>query len=201
MCGQPQHALEALPEPAYSYLLGLYLGDGYIVAAKKRVYRLSVTLDRKYPGIVRECKEAMATVMPRSKVSIVRRRDENADEVLSWSRAWPCLIPQHGPGRKHERRIALTRWQQNIVDREPKRFLRGLIHSDGCYSVNTIRHPENTYVYPRYLFSNRSKDIRQIFCDSCDQLDIEWRQMNQWTISVARHESVAVMDEFIGPKE
>jgi hypothetical protein len=39
-----------------------------------------------------------------------------------------------------------------------------------------------------------------IKCDACDQLAIEWRVMNATDISVARHESVAIMDEFIGPK-
>lgn len=78
--------------------------------------------------------------------------------------------------------------------------MRGLIHSDGSYSVKSVRHPARTYVYPRYLFSNRSDDIKRIFCDACDQLGIEWRVMNKWTISIARCESVAPMDEFIGPK-
>jgi hypothetical protein len=92
-------------------------------------------------------------------------------------------------------------WQRKIVECHPGRLLRGLIHSDGCLSVNTIRHPKKTYVYPRYLFSNRSDDIRRIFCDACDQLGIEWRVMNRWNISVARHESIALLGEFVGQKE
>ena len=28
---------------------------------------------------------------------------------------WPCLIPQHGPGRKHERPIVLEDWQRQIL--------------------------------------------------------------------------------------
>src|SRR5438094_4892676 len=30
VCGHPVHDYEALPEPEYSYLLGIYLGDGTI---------------------------------------------------------------------------------------------------------------------------------------------------------------------------
>jgi len=41
------------------------------------------------------------------------------------SNAWPCLFPQHGPGRKHERKIELAPWQEAIVDREPEQFIRG----------------------------------------------------------------------------
>jgi hypothetical protein len=67
-------------------------------------------------------------------------------------------------------------------------------------SPNTIRHPKKTYSYPRYNFTNRSDDIRGIFCDACDLLGIEWRVMNSWDISIARREAVARLDEFVGPK-
>jgi hypothetical protein len=66
--------------------------------------------------------------------------------------------------------------------------------------MNSIKHPKRTYSYPRYQFSNRSADIRAIFCEYCDKLSIEWRQMNRFNPSVARAESVARMDEFVGPK-
>src|SRR6186997_3051733 len=39
----------------YVYLLGLYLGDGTISAHPRDVYRLRISLDRKYPAIVEEC--------------------------------------------------------------------------------------------------------------------------------------------------
>ena len=79
-------------------------------------------------------------------------------------------------------------------------LLRGLIHSDGCRCLNIFHHPKKTYSYPRYTFTNRSDDIRRIFCDTCDLLGIEWRVMNAWNISVARRDSVARMDELVGPK-
>jgi hypothetical protein len=56
------------------------------------------------------------------------------------------------------------------------------------------------YAYPRYQFSNRSEDIKQLFCEACDRLGVEWRRMNAYTISVARHRGVALLDEFVGPK-
>jgi hypothetical protein len=79
-------------------------------------------------------------------------------------------------------------------------LIRGLIHSDGSRSTNTIRHPAKTYTYPRYLFCNHSDDIRAIFCEHLDLLGIPWRRMNRWNVSVARREAVARLDEFVGPK-
>jgi hypothetical protein len=149
---------------------------------------------------VSECREAIEAVMPRGRVSIQFRFGGTCAWVINSSKQWPCLLPQHGAGKKHERVIELTNWQQTVVDRHVRHFLRGLIHSDGCRSINTIRHGARVYKYPRYNFSNRSDDIRRIFCDACDLLGIEWRVMNASNISVARRASVARLDEFIGPK-
>jgi hypothetical protein len=78
--------------------------------------------------------------------------------------------------------------------------VRGLIHSDGCRAINRIRGRRGTYEYPRYEFSNRSQDIRRIFCDTCDALGVDWRIMKRDVISIARRASVAKLDAFIGPK-
>jgi len=164
------------------------------------VLELRVFLDRAYPVIVDECAAAMGLVMSANKVGVFRHPHERMDEVSSFSRHWPCLFPQIGPGPKHKRRIALEPWQLRIVDRHPGRLLRGLIHSDGCRVQNKIRHPKKTYTYPRYFFSNRSRDIQAIFCDACDRLGVKWRQDGHWDISVARSESVRILDRHIGPK-
>jgi hypothetical protein len=56
------------------------------------------------------------------------------------------------------------------------------------------------YEYPRCQFSNRSDDIRRIFTGACDALGIEWRRWTRLHISVAKKESVALLDSFVGPK-
>jgi hypothetical protein len=199
-CSESAEFLPGITVFAYAYLLGLYLGDGLVSQGRRNVYRLRVFLDRAHPVIVDECGAAMSLVMPASKVGVFPHRNENLDEVSSYSRHWPCLFPQQGPGLKHNRRIALEPWQQRIAERFPGRIARGLIHSDGCRVQNKIRHPKKTYFYPRYFFSNRSKDIKAIFCDACDRLGVQWRQDGPWNISVARSESVQILDRHIGPK-
>jgi hypothetical protein len=199
-CSATAPFVPCLTVHAYAYLLGLYLGDGWIASHARGVYRLRIFLDRSYPLIVAECEAAVSIVMPASKAAVYRRKRENLDEVGSYSQHWLHLFPQHAPGRKHQRRIALESWQQRTVDRYPGRLLRGLIHSDGCRVTNRIRHPKKIYEYPRYFFSNRSHDIQRIFCDACDRLEIGWRQDGPWNISVARREAVAIMDRHVGPK-
>lgn len=198
-CGQRRHRFGELPKEKHAYLLGLYLGDGCISTQRRRVFRLRITLDSKYPGIVRECVLAIEAVMPLNRVGRLERPD-NAVEVGCSSRAWPCLIPQSGPGKKHSRRIKLTGWQRSLIRGHEQALLKGLIHSDGSRFTNTIRHPGATYYYPRYCFSNKSGDIRAIFGETCDELGIAWRAMGPEQISIAQAESVALMDQFVGPK-
>jgi hypothetical protein len=116
-------------------------------------------------------------------------------EVSAYSKSWPCLFPQHGPGRKHHRAIELAEWQRELVARDPRPLLRGLIHSDGCRFINTGRQ----WSHPRYSFSNLSDGIRQIFCDACDLLALHWTTAGN-TIYVSRKADVATLDGFIGPK-
>ncbi len=125
-----------------------------------------------------------------------RIRQIGCHEVYSNSKHWICMFPQHGAGPKHQRRIVLAQWQQQIVDRYPAPFLRGLIHSDGCRVLNWV----NNTPYSRYHFSNTSDDIRALFGRACDRLGVDWRPNNATNLSVAKRASVNFLDEFIGPK-
>jgi hypothetical protein len=199
MCAVYAGAPERLPAASYAYLLGAYLGDGYVVRTRRDVYRLRVSCDLLHINIAWWIALAVEDVRGRRGALQLRARSPVID-VSSYWKHWPCVFPQHGPGRKHTRRIALTPWQQRIVDAHPDQLLRGLIHSDGCRTINRIRHPQKTYTYVRYQFTNASADIRAVFCEACDALGVEWRRMKEQDISVARRASVAKLDAFIGPK-
>jgi hypothetical protein len=192
-CGGAAHSYAELPEE-YVYLLGLYLGDGCVSRHARDVYRLRVTLDLAYPGIIAACVRAMEQVLPHGqRVALVPRK--GCCDVAAYWKGWPCLLPQHRPGRKHERAIVLADWQEALVDRYPGALLRGLIHSDGCRFINT----GTNWVNPRYSFSNRSDDIRSIFCDACDRLGLRYTTC-PYTVYVSRKDDVAALDDFIGPK-
>src|SRR5688572_7507744 len=119
----------------YAYLLGQYLGDGCISEGRRSVFRLRIAMCDAYPRIREECELAIRLVMPGRRVGAIQR--EGCTEVYCDARHWPCVFPQHGPGRKHERPILLSRWQEEIVyDRHPGFLVRGLIHSDGWRGIN-----------------------------------------------------------------
>jgi len=185
---------------AYAYLLGLYLGDGHIVSKRKQ-HRLSVFCDARHEGLVGAAEQAMRKVMPLPSVN--RRHTQGCVEVKSYSKHWPCLFPQHGPGKKHERRIVLEPWQQDIVDAHPWEFIRGLIHSDGCritnWTTRLIGGERKRYEYPRYFFTNLSEDVIRLFTDTLDQVQVEWKA-NGHNISIARKASTALLDTHVGPK-
>ena len=56
------------------------------------------------------------------------------------------------------------------------------------------------YPYVRYSFSNRSADIKHIFCEYLDVLGVHWTEANAANIQIARKESVEILERIIGPK-
>jgi hypothetical protein len=195
--GCPRCEGAALDEPAYAYLLGLYLGDGWI-SEGPRTYRLRIVQDARYSELIRLAKRMVVRVRGGgTKVGTSKR--VGCVEIYSCWKHWPCLFPQHGPGRKHHRTIALADWQERIVQTYPRQLVRGLIHSDGCRTINRVWNGK--YSYPRYFFTNNSEDILRIFRDACDVVGIHHRNSKPNTISVARREDVAGLDAFIGPKK
>lgn len=180
----------------YAYVLGFYLGDGCIAQAA-RTFSLRLSLDAKYPGVIAEARAALETMFPDNPVNLQFVRPRRNTAVLGvWNRHLPCVFPQHGPGKKHDRRIALESWQSAIVERAPWPLLRGLIHSDGCRFVNRT----GRYEYPSYAFCQVSHDIRGIFTSACDLVGIQYRDHGR-SVRMNRRATVALMDRHIGGKK
>jgi hypothetical protein len=178
----------------YAELLGLYLGDGWIAhASRTRILRIA--LDASYPAIVDRTARNLRQTFPGSPVRVVARHDGRMLVPTVHHGHLPCLLPQHGPGPKHARPIALEGWQQEAVDAAPWRLLRGLLHSDGCAYVNRT----GRYSYLSWDFSNRSGDILDLFCVTCDAVGVEHRRYRHH-VRVHRRASVALLVEHVGLK-
>jgi hypothetical protein len=185
----------------YAALLGFYLGDGCISTYRNHT-SLRVSCDATWLGIIADVSRLIGALHPAGGVFHVRA--PGAIVVQGNWKHWPCLFPQHGPGRKHERPIVLDEWQEEIVTAFPADFLRGLFHSDGCrtnnWATRMVGGEKRRYDYPRWQFSNRSDDILALCCWALDLVAVAWRQSGPWTISVSRREAVGALDELIGPK-
>lgn len=190
-----------LDEDAYAHLLGWYLGDGHIAAGRRGVFVLSISNDPKYPRLNEEIAATMRRVKPTA--SPCMRAGAAIRVEARWTH-WPCLFPQHGAGRKHQRPIVLEPWQTAIVAEHPWPLLRGLFHSDGCRVTNwterIVDGERKRYEYGRYMFSNKSEDILAIAGGALDRVGVGWRRPRVDLIAVSRRAAVALMDEFVGPK-
>ena len=188
---------------AYSYLLGLYLGDGCLSRQSQRSWKLRIVQDATYPGLVSLCAKAMASVIEPDRIRYVDRK--TFVEIHSSSRHWLCLFPQHGPGPKHTRQIALTGWQLQQLEGHERELVSGLIHADGSFHINSVIRPTTAgnkrYNYTRYQFMNRSDEIRRIFTDALDTLDVRWTSGGHMTVSVARRKDVAFLRTFVANKD
>lgn len=177
----------------YSYILGLYLGDGYINKCK-RTYRLRISLDKKYDSLNSYVKDVLGKLFPDNSIHDVDYG--NYLDIGLYSKQMVELFPQHGAGKKHERKIELLKWQESVVDHQE--LLKGLVHSDGCYSY----HSGDKVKHHIYTFTNMSEDIHRIFVSCCNKLGIvsRYNKKNGVTGVYSRKE-VSKLHELIGDKE
>jgi len=194
----------------YAYLLGLYLGDGHVIKMR-RVYRLRVFLDYRYPNIIASCTQAMQTLFPENQIGQALSEYNGKPSMVTVSLYYkdlPLFFPQHGEGMKHTRKIELETWQQRIIIAYPLEFFRGLYHSDGSRFVNRVQG--GAYEYVRYQFTNVSQDIIKLFCDTCDRLGVHWTpkvfvpanasHQPKTDIFISKRPDVAYLDSVIGAK-
>ena len=190
-----------LDEQTYAELFGWYLGDGHISVHPRGYFGLHIFNDTKYSELNQHVLELMRRVKPGGSPST---RLTSCTVITSWWKHWPCLFPQHGPGYKHTRRLAMTEWQWTIVESYPADFLRGLFHSDGCrvnnWATRMVAGEKKRYEYGRWQFTNESAEIMHWCGEALDLLDIPWRQTNRRTLSVSRRAAVARLDALIGLK-
>jgi Homeodomain-like domain len=102
----------------YAELLGLYLGDGYIVRTG-RSDRLRIFLDTRYEQILADARMLLCRCFPNHRVGMFTTRKGTTSILSLYSTHLRCLFPQHGAGVKPERDILMENWQTEIVEREP----------------------------------------------------------------------------------
>ena len=186
-------------------MLGLYLGDGHIAYRDGRPRSFRLYLDDAYPELIAEAIAALDTTLAPARTRAYNWGREKRTVLQICHPVMLAAFPQHGPGRKHNRKIELTEWQLELTRAHPAALVRGLIHSDGCRSINrfTTKLPSGRtkeYAYPRYFFSNLSSDIVAIFRDHCDLLGVRTTMANHRNVSISNKKSVAILDQVVGPK-
>ena len=174
-CGHEATSSSGLPIPEYTYLLGMYLGDGCISRAPK-----GVLAPAHFPRhevrwhLIDECVRSMGGVMPDKPVNVRRTRPgvNCASSQFSFEGvAMP--VPSTRPGNEAQAQHRAQPVAAGPHRQDPRPLIAGLIHSDGCRVIN----PSMGHTLPAlHVSNNESADIRRIFCDACDQLGIPWRQ-------------------------
>ena len=120
-CWRASKPIRFTPED-YTELLGLYLGDGCI-SPGARTARLAHHAGQEIPHGSSRRREALLTrCFPANSAGITQEHGGCACVVVwVYSQHLACLFPQHGPGKKHERKIDLEHWQWALVERAPSR--------------------------------------------------------------------------------
>jgi Homeodomain-like domain len=181
-----------LPQGAYTYLLGLYLGDGCISTHHRHVFRLRIVCANAYPGLIQRCESAMAEVLP-DKVSRTPKigctesprtpstgracsRSMDPGASTSAGSSWP-------PGSRSWSTSTHAPWSVAA----PLRWVPGAELGERD-AVPALPLQQRVGGHPG--------DLRAGLRPARDRV----APNNPWSLSVARRGSVALLDEFVGPK-
>lgn len=192
----------------YSYLLGIFLGDGSLYTEPKyNVSRLRVSCDPKYPNIIQLITKSINTLLPKNKVGLTHYMNDlgkhSWTDVSCYSKQWIKLFPFVKFGAKSSYRIKLESWQKEIIKEYTKEFWKGLFHTDGCRTMNRKS--------VCYTFSQKSKDIFDLFVWSSKLLGVHANTFykdnsagygNSYIYfgSIYRKDDVKFLDTFAGAK-
>jgi hypothetical protein len=178
---------------SYSYILGIYLGDGYI-NKMNRTWRLRIFLDKRQNLVIDECIKNLKILFPDNKISIIKTK-HNYVIINLYSNKLPELFPHLGKGEKYKRKIEFNDKQINIINYD--KLMRGLFHSDGSFYIADNK-------YPRYQFTNKSIDLINIFkfCMIRNGLIPKYRKRKNkiYDIQIQKRSDVDKLYPYLGEK-
>ena len=191
-----QPRLRRPPAAPYCYLLGLYLGDGCI-SRDGRVWRLRVTLDKKYPAIIDRCCEAIDMLMPGQRAAVLRRPDRLRRSIailqalavpVSPARAGQEAQPTDPPG---------------AMAASPRRPGHRGVHPrpDPQRRLPRRRQRPRRRQHPLPLLEPVRRHPRPVHAQHSTTSASPGPSRAGTSIAVYRKAATARLDEFVGPKE
>ena len=154
----PRAASDApLATGAYAALLGLLPRRRLPRGARRAYFDLRVSCDAAYPEHRRATSPTACARSGRAGPSSTSGRPGSWSCRRHWKH-WPCLFPQHGPGRKHERPIVLEDVAARDRRRAPRRLPARAVplrRRRGCanWATRMVAGERTRYDYPRWQFT------------------------------------------------
>lgn len=188
---------------SYSFLLGIFLGDGGIYKIKN-TFRLYYSNQASYTRINKSICDNLAVLFPSKNIAVYKRSESDCVNISMGASGLDKLFP-YGKGVKHLRKIEFTEEQKEIISLYPKEFIKGMIESDGSRYAPRFKECPTYFIYQ---FSNCSLDLHDIlhFAANLIGLEFTFRKSSKKTgapmflTMFNKKKSVLLMDEFIGPK-
>lgn len=179
----------------YSYLFGLYLGDGCVEYVKGNCHVLSIHQDAKYTNLINKHKESIINLF--GKPPYILNRGNMTVIRVSGSHV-RFLFPKYGKGMKHLNKVTLPKILLDNIDY--LNLMKGLFQADGSYYYDTQAKKHF------FNFTNKSEDIIEIFKFCLEKLSVGYtiskRKITSiYSLSIRRKSEVDKMLELIGTKK
>ncbi len=181
----------------YSYLLGIYLSDGY-VSHHARTKRLIISLGSEETNVLAMTAQFLKELFPKNKVSLYPRKEVKCMDVSLYNKGLSDMFPgaEYLSGPKHLKHLEIRDWQIDSIKMYPREFILGSIHGDGCRYLSCGK-----YLY--YNFTNLSLQIKELFVMACRLIGIEFYStfdVSKKRIQIYKKSNIAILESFWVPK-
>ena len=178
----------------YSYLLGVYLGDGCISRAP-RTFRLEIYMNAKDTRVIRQTADAMRELLPRNRVGFRCRPSVVVVKLVFESVATTVSTAWAGPQ-------ALAADRPRVVAARDRGAASGRFRA-GLPRLRRVSPPANRSwsQLSRVLVPQPLRGHRDAVATACDLAGLRWRRSNRETITIARRHDVARLDELMAGGE
>lgn len=177
-------------------LFGIILGDGGLTHYQCIIYLNSDT-DREFAFYVQKLIEKLFD----SKPSIYESKKERlwkvsisgVDLVEYLNSKGLCL------GNKVLLQVRVPNWiwaKENYI----KACIRGLVDTDGCFTIHKYMVNNKVYAYPKLAFSNRSEPILQFVCQGLKQVGFNPKRTFKYGVWLHNQNEVRRYLEEIGTR-
>lgn len=150
----------------FAEFIGIMLGDGSLTTYQCTIY-LSSETDQEYAkyvkGLIKKLFGSTPSIYKHKKWKMLKVSISGVN-LVKYLKFKGLYV-----GNKVHLQVGVPDWVW-VKKGYIKACIRGLVDTDGCFSIHTYRVNEKRYFYPKLAFSNRSEPILQFVYQGLKQL-------------------------------
>jgi intein-encoded DNA endonuclease-like protein len=154
-----EHILDKLDTPEKAYWLGMLMGDGWVFHAQ-----FGLSLQEKDKHLVYKFRDFLKSNHPINRVPNRNKKDGSPSisyDIRIWNKQLNTMLRTYGIA---EDKTHTATFPKNIPDKFMSHYMRGLIDSDGCFTIKKGNKMHMNFISTVEF----AQEFQRILMEKCD---------------------------------